>query len=446
MLNEREIVLRKHAFAILKAGINAVRPNRLISDLVSLDENVLQIKEQTFNLSGYKRILVVGAGKASAHMAEALEEQLGDRIDDGLVITKYDHSATCKTIRLREAGHPVPDKNGIEATRELLELVESAEADDLVICLLSGGGSALLEFLPVSISLEDLQNITSALLGCGADIEELNTVRKHLSRVKGGQLLRAIDPATCITLIISDVIGDALESIASGPTAADTTTFEDTWNVIQKYNLVDKLPPAIVKHFGSGRSSQIPDTIKPGDPLLKRTHNIILGNNMLALDAAEKIAAQAGYKTLVLTGRLQGEARVTAKQVADNVRESLKGDGVVARPACLMFGGETTVTLRGDGKGGRNQEFALSAMLALEDVSESFVLLSCGTDGTDGPTDAAGAIISPYSWHLTRMANLDPRNYLSNNDAYTFFQQINGLIRTGPTGTNVMDIGIVLMP
>jgi len=446
MLNEREIVLRKHAFAILKAGINAVRPNKLISDHVSVNEGILKIRDREFSLSGFKRIVVAGAGKASAHMAEALEEKLGDRISDGLVITKYEHATACKNIRIREAGHPVPDKNTIEATRELLELVESAEADDLIIFLLSGGASALLEFLPVSISLEDLQSITESLLGCGAEIQELNTVRKHLSRVKGGQLTRAIDPATCISLIISDVIGDPLDAIGSGPTAPDPTTFEDTWSIIQKYDLTDQLPESVVRHFGSGRSSQIPDTVKPGDPHLKRIHNIVLGNNMLALDAAEKIASQAGYSTLVLTGRLQGEARTTAKSVAQNVRESLAGDGVVNRPACLLFGGETTVTLRGDGKGGRNQEFALAAMVALEDVTDSFVLLSCGTDGTDGPTDAAGAIISPYSWHLSRMANLEPRDYLSNNDAYTFFQQINGLIRTGPTGTNVMDIGIVLMP
>lgn len=439
--------LHQQALTILQSAINAVKPHRLIEKQLSLKNNRLYFRrKELFNLKQFENIYVIGAGKASAFMAQALEELLGNRISGGLVIVKYGHSAACQKITIREAGHPVPDENGLRATSEILGTCESAGKKDLVICLISGGGSALLEQLPEEISLSDLQAASQSLLKCGATIQEINIIRKHISLVKGGKLARAITPATCLTLIISDVIGDPLEAIASGPTAPDNTTFMDAHDVIQKYGLEKQLPASVREYIEKGIEEEVPETLKPGDPVFGKVKNIILGNNSTALTAAKKTAEEFEFNTLKLSGEIQGEAQEAAREIVEAVQEVAATDGPVSRPACLLFGGETTVTVRGSGKGGRNQEFALAALLALENMQQPYILLSCGTDGTDGPTNAAGAYISQEIHRAARAANLNPLEYLQNNDAYHFFEQVGGLIKTGPTGTNVMDIGIVLLP
>ncbi len=444
--------LREQAFAILHAAIAAVKPERLIRQHLSLHEEQLRYRgREILNLKAFERIYLVGAGKASAFMARAMEALLGERISGGLVIVKYDHSAPCQKIGIREAGHPLPDENGLNATEALLNLVKQAGEKDLVICLISGGGSALLEKLPGleapagGISLTDLQETSRRLLEYGATIEEMNALRKHLSLVKGGRLAAAIAPARCLTLAISDVIGDPPETIASGPTAPDPTTFSDVWNVVRNYRLENRLPASVSGYLQKGLRGEAPETLKPGDPVFEKVENIILGNNLAALNAARKTAEDLGFPALILSSRIQGEAREAARAIAGIVQEIVASGHPLPRPACLLFGGETTVTVRGGGKGGRNQELALAALMELKNIPKPHILLSCGSDGGDGPTDAAGAFIDPEIYRAAEALNLDSRAYLQNNDAYHFFEQAGGLVKTGPTGTNVMDIGIVLV-
>ncbi len=439
--------LMNDANIILQAAIDSVKPHRLIEKNVKIADDILIVNNRRFDLRDVAHIYVIGMGKASAVMANKLEDRLGNRITGGQVIVKYGHGEKCKRISIREAGHPVLDENGLRATEELLEIAQKAGENDLVICLISGGGSALFEKLPAGISLTDLRKTVEMLLACGASIEEINAVRKHLSEVKGGRLAKAIAPAKCLGVIISDVIGDPLDAIASGPTAPDTTTFADAWKVLKKYDLRTGLPESIIRHLQTGMQNPRHETIKPGDPVFKNVHHFILGNNFIALTAAEAAAnALRDYQTIILTGKMQGEAREAARVIAAIAEEVIASGRPLGRPACLIFGGETTVTLRGNGKGGRNQEFALAALLALSHLQENYLLLSCGTDGTDGPTDAAGAFASPKIWKIAKEKGVNPAEFLAENDAYHFFEQTGGLIKTGPTGTNVMDIGIVLIP
>ncbi len=438
--------LRDQAKEIISAAIEAVKPDRLIRESVRREGEILRIGEQSFNLNRFEKIFVIGAGKASAPMAREMENVLGKRLTDGMVTVKYGHGQPCRKIKIREAGHPVIDQNGLSASEQILQMVDTAGKNDLVICLISGGGSALLEKLPEGISLSDLQKLFELLLNCGATIDEINTVRKHLSLVKGGQLARAIAPATCLSLILSDVIGDPLESIASGPTAPDPTTFSDAWQVIEKYRLESALPASIGNYLKKGVAGEAPETLKPGDPIFRNVHNLILGNNLKALQAAREKAKEFSYRPLILTSRVQGEAREVARVLAAMVQDVLTNALPVSRPACLLLGGETTVTLRGKGKGGRNQELALAALLAMKNFRKDYLIVSCGTDGTDGPTDAAGGMASPQVWENARAQGVDPLPFLENNDAYHFFRKTGGLIMTGPTGTNVMDIILALIP
>ncbi len=439
--------LAKEANLILQAAIESVKPHRLIEKNVKIENDTLIVNKQRFDLGKIAHIFVIGMGKASAAMAKKLEDVLGNHITGGLVIVKYGHGEKCRRISIREAGHPVLDENGLRATDELLEIARNAGKKDLVICLISGGGSALLEKLPKGIKLADLQKTAEKLLACGASIEEINAVRKHLSDVKGGRLAKAIAPAKCLSLMISDVIGDPLDAIASGPTAPDATTFEDAWKVLKKYDLTSDLPRSVIRYLQKGLQNPQHETIKPRNPVFNNVHHFILGNNFMALAAAKAAANAIGdYKTMILTGKMQGEAREAARVIAAIAEEVITSGHPLSRPACLIFGGETTVTLRGNGKGGRNQEFALAALLALSHLKENYLLLSCGSDGTDGPTDAAGAIASQNVWRIAQEKGLNPAEYLANNDAYHFFEQTGGLIKTGPTGTNVMDVGIVLIP
>jgi glycerate 2-kinase len=438
--------LIRDAHQIIDAAINAVKPDLLIRRRVKLKDGHLHIGREKFQLSDFEKIFIIGAGKASAFMAREMEEMLGQHLFYGVVSVKYGHSAPCRKIRILEAGHPVIDKNSLTATRDILEVAQQAGEKDLVLCLLSGGGSALLEQIPPNFSLPELQKVFELLLGCGANIEEINTVRKHLSLVKGGQLARAIAPATCASIILSDVIGDPLESIASGPTAPDSTTFQDAWQVIEKYQLPDKLPATIRQYLLSGVNGNLPETLKAEDPIFKRVHNIILGSNSESLKAAGKKAGALGYNTLILSSRIQGEAREVAKVLAGLVQEIRQNNAPVKKPACLLMGGETTVTLKGKGKGGRNQELALAALLAMKNARRKFLITSVGTDGSDGPTDAAGGMVHPGIWEQANSLGLNPLEYLQKNNAYPFLEKTGGLIKTGPTGTNVMDVIFALVP
>ena len=439
------IKLREAANHILLSAINAVKPDQLIRQKIGLQNDILTVEDQQFDLDHYKRIYIIGAGKASAVMAREMENMLGERIFYGVISVKYGHGIACRKLRILEAGHPVLDENGIQATTQILQIARDAREDDLVLCLLSGGGSALLENTPPGIELADLQRVFNLLLSCGANIEEMNIVRRHLSMVKGGQLARAISPATCINLILSDVIGDPLESIASGPTAPDPSTFQDAWEIIGKYKLVEQLPTDIKEYLQKGLQSKIPDTLKQGDAVFNKVHNFILGNNFGALKTAQKTAKDLGFNSIILSSRVQGEAREVAKVAAAIAQEILGRSIPLPRPACVLIGGETTVTLRGQGKGGRNQEFALSALIAMRNVDDNYLIASCGTDGTDGPTDAAGGMVYPEIWKKIREHGLLPEKFLENNDAYPFLKQTGGLIKLGPTGTNVMDIILILI-
>lgn len=439
-------LLEEHALQIFRAAIDAVTPARLVSEAVHREGDLLHIGTSSLSLASCKRILVIGAGKVSSQMARALEDILGSRITAGLVTTKYGHGVSCSCIRVVEAGHPVPDENTLHATGRMLDLVRSAGEQDLILCLLSGGGSALLELLPEGISLGEFRRTNELLLRSGATIEEINAVRKHLSRVKGGQLARIVGPATCVSLILSDVVGDSLQTIASGPTAPDTTTFADALEVVRRHGIESRLPGAILEYLQGGSRGRFPETLKAGDPVFEQVWNVIVGNSMMALRAAEEKARALGYTALVLTSRMQGEAREAARFIAGIIQEIRLSDIPCAKPACVLLGGETTVTVRGRGTGGRNQELALASLLAMEGTKGDYLIASCGTDGTDGPTEAAGALASPAVLERAVRSGLQAGKFLAENDSFTFWKKVEGLVVTGPTGTNVMDVVIALVP
>jgi glycerate 2-kinase len=435
----------RHISDITASAINAVKPAALIPRAVLLHDGILTVGGVELDLDSYHNIFVVGAGKASAYMAAEMERILGERLTGGTVTVKYGHTTPCTKIEVREAGHPVPDENGLEATRAMLELVDAAGESDLVLCLFSGGGSALLEVLPDTIPPGDLQQTIELLLASGVTIDEMNCIRKHLSLVKGGRLAGRIAPARCVALIISDVIGDTVGTIASGPTAADPTTFRDAIDILEKHGLMNDLPGSIREHLNKGMAGDVEETVKPGEHVVEAVDNIIIGNNHTALQAADTRAKELGYNSLLLTGRYRGEAREVAKIVASIVEEINERDLPAAKPACILLGGESTVTIRGDGKGGRNQELALATLVELKRADFDYAIACFGTDGTDGPTDAAGAVITPEILVRAEREGIEPERYLKNNDSYTFFKRTDGLLVTGPTGTNVMDLIVALV-
>jgi len=436
--------MRTDAIRIFHAGLEAVDPIAAVRRYVSLNQGQLIVGGKTFDLSQINELLVVGAGKASGAMAAALEEILADRITGGLVVVKYGHAVDLSHISLVEAGHPVPDKNGQEGAERIRKHMAMAGENDLVICLISGGGSALLPSPVPGLCLTDKQKTIQVLLSCGATIHEINTVRKHLSSIKGGQLALSAHPARVVSLILSDVVGDDLDAIASGPTVPDPSTFQDCMDILSQYRIADKLPKAINSYLVDGVQGKIKETPKPGHPAFDHTEHFIIGNNFQALDAARLYAESLGYNTVVLTSLMTGETRDAAHFHAAILKEVAQSGHPAASPACLLSGGETTVTLKGKGKGGRNQEFALVSALALENMSP-MVYLSAGTDGTDGPTDAAGAIIDSTTLARARTKGLDAAIYLDDNDSYHFFQELGDLFITGPTRTNVMDMRIALI-
>lgn len=436
--------LRKDAVDIFQAGLAAVDPIPAVKRKVQLRNNALIVGEHTYDLSRFERVLVIGSGKASAAMARALEEILGDRIQQGFINVKYGHCLDLNWVRCHEAGHPVPDAAGLEGAHRMVEILERAGERDLLLCLLSGGGSALFPYPAEGVSLQDKQELTGMLLDCGATIQEINALRKHISRIKGGRMARIAHPATLITLILSDVIGDDLDSIASGPTVPDRFTYADCVAILEQYNLRDKVPSAIWETLELGLRKQTADTPKAGDPVFSRTFNLIVASNTLAMQAAGRRAEELGYNTLLLSSFVDGETREVARVHAAVAKEILKTGNPVPRPACVLSGGETTVTIRGKGVGGRNQEFVLAAARAIQGL-ENVVVLSAGTDGTDGPTDAAGALADGNTVDRALEKGLKPLRFLNNNDSYHFFQPLNDLLKTGPTLTNVMDLRVLLV-
>ena len=390
------------------------------------------------------RVLVVGAGKASGAMAAAAEGVLGERVADGLVVVKDGYLADTTRVRLVEAGHPVPDARGEAAAHRIRALAESAGADDLLLVLISGGGSALTPAPVPPITLADKQTLTRLLLATGANINQLNALRKHCSLLKGGQLARAAAPARVHALLLSDVIGDPLDVIASGPTTPDVSTFAEALEILDRFELRSRTPAAIVERLERGARGEIPETPKPEDPVFRRVTNAVIGNNLLVVEAAAERARTLGYAPHVLTRALEGEARDAARRLVGLAREIQAGRGPVAPPACLIAGGETTVTLRGTGSGGRCQEWALAAALELDGVA-GIVALAAGTDGSDGPTDAAGAVADGATMKRARERGDDPRARLARNDSNSVFAALGDLLVTGPTNTNLLDLYLLLV-
>ena len=356
-----------------------------------MQDNSLLISDFSFNLDPVKNIYVIGAGKASALMAAEVERILGERITAGHIVVKYGHSCALKKIKVTEAGHPVPDSNGFRATRSILEIAAMADSTDLVICLLSGGGSALLADFPEGSTPEEMMIVNKLLVNCGASIKEINAVRKHLSVVKGGQLAREVYPATMVTLILSDVTGDPLDVIASGPTVPDPTTFKQAREIIAKYDLSASMPEGIISFLSEGAEGVRPETPKPDDPVFDKTFNFLIGNNKIALEAAGKKSIELGINAEIINDRLEGDISIVSEYIVGTALK-YQSDINVPKPVCLLFGGEPTVQVTGSGKGGRNQHLALVCSALLRS-HKGITMLSAGTDGNDGPTSAAGAVV-----------------------------------------------------
>jgi hydroxypyruvate reductase len=450
-----------HLEKIFHAGIQRVNPKELVRVGLRLKGERLTVESEsssaTVDLGEFRRILVLGVGKASAAMAAGLEEVLGERIDEGVVVVKYGHTEVLKRIRLIEAGHPVPDEQGVRGAEAVAALARGADEKTLVVNLISGGGSALLP-APfhgqysagrLDLSLEDKRAATRVLLACGATIQEFNCIRKHISALKGGRLAALLHPARSLNLILSDVVGDRLDTIASGLTVADQTTFVQALSIVDKYGIEERLPAGVLELLRRGAAGEFPETPKPGDPVFAAVTNVLLGTNYTALSAAARKARQLGYTPIVLSSRVVGEAREVAKVLAAIALDMGSLEFLAKKPACLLCGGETTVTLHGDGRGGRNQELALAFLqeMAAADAAavEGIAFLSGATDGNDGPTDAAGAFASAEILEQARGKDLSIPSYLQRNDSYSFYEAAGGLLKTGPTNTNVCDLQICLI-
>ncbi len=399
--------------------------------------------DKTFPLCAFRKVFVLAVGKAAAAMARAVEELLAqcELPWDGIVVVKDGYSGPLSRLACTEAGHPLPDRRGEEAAHRVLRRLAALSGHDLVISLISGGGSALLSAPPPGIGLEQKVSVTRALLGCGASIDEINTVRKHLSLVKGGRLARASAPATVLNLLLSDVLYDREDTIASGPFSADPTTFTDALHVLDRYGLRGKIPGTVLARLKAGAGGETP---KPGDAIFKNVYTAVVGSNSLLLDAAAAETRRLGFHTLVLTSCVRGEARELGNFLAAIAREIKRRERPAAPPVCILLGGETTVTLRGNGRGGRNQECVLQAVIGIAGLTETLVFCA-GSDGTDGPTDAAGAWCDGNTLQRAVGRGLSPDEYLARNDSYGFFSKTGNLIKTGPTGTNLMDLYMLLI-
>jgi glycerate 2-kinase len=434
---------------IINAALQAADPAQAVRRFVRRGGDQLIVDAQIYELAAYRRIWVVGAGKACASMARAVADILRDRLSGGVIIVKDGYADLSgfqnpTGLQLLEASHPLPDERGLQATQAIIELLRACQPDDLVICLISGGASALLTAPVKGVSLADLQNLTRLLLACGANINEINTLRKHLDQVKGGQLARLAGPARLATLILSDVVGNPLDVIGSGPTVPDRTSFADAYAVLERYRLLDQAPASIVDYLRLGCQGGVPETPKLNDPLFSRVQNLIVGSNLQAAEAARGEALAEGFNAMLLTTYLQGEARQAGRWLAAIALQIASTGQPLPRPSCLVVGGETTVTLVGDGLGGRNQEMALGAAVDLSGLP-GVLLVTLATDGGDGPTDAAGAIVTGETLQRAARLSLLPGDYLRLNDAYHFFQALGDLFITGPTGTNVNDLAFLFV-
>ncbi len=467
MLSLRSPYLQRHplgeaAARILDAALQAVDPDAAVRQALTYDpqQGTLRVAGApgagagspaptpavTLTLTPPGRVWLVAVGKAAYPMARAAREVLDDRLRGGVVLTKEGYAGPpLPPLEVREAGHPVPDARGVAAAEAIARLLAQTRPDDLVLLLISGGGSALLVSPAPGLTLDDLQRTTDLLLVSGAPIIEVNAVRKHLERLKGGQLARLAAPATVVGLVLSDVLGDPLDAIASGPAVPDPTTFADAWAVLRRYGLTERVPPAVRRHLQAGLQGQVPETPKPGDPLFDRVHHIVVGSVRVAAEAAQATAQRLGFHTAIATTALQGEAREVGRVLAAVLGEMAHHNRPLPRPACLLWGGEATVTLGAGphGRGGRNQELALAAVEPLAGVPAA-LLVTFATDGTDGPTDAAGAVVDGETLARARALGLDPRAALSRHDAYAFFAALDALLRPGPTQTNVNDLVLLL--
>ena len=446
---------------ILVAALDAVEPGAAVRRYLRCDGQRLSIGERAYNLAEYKRVFLVGAGKAGAPMARAAAEILGDRLAGGVIVVKEGHagieqaelrieksehdgsfSILNSQFAILEAGHPLPDQRGVDGARRMADLLAQTTERDLVIALISGGGSALLTLPAPGVTIADMQALTGALLACGANINEINTLRKHLDQLKGGGLARMAHPAALVTLVLSDVVGNPLDVIASGPTVPDPTTFADAYAILERYAIVGQVPEPILARLRHGMAGEVDETLKPGDPRFDHIQNQVIGSGSQAAGAALEAARAAGFNALLLTTFIQGEAREVGRALAAVARELAATGQPIRRPACVVAGGETTVTLRGGGKGGRNQELALAAAADLAGLAD-VALVALATDGGDGPTDAAGAVATGATIARARALGFDPAMCLAHNDSYPFFAALGDLLQPGPTQTNVNDLVFV---
>jgi len=435
--------LRQCAQLIWEAALNAANPATCIQKNIQLTDGQLTIAGERFSIPA--RLIVIGAGKASARMAQVVEQILGEHVTGGLVVTKYGHALRLERIRVIEAGHPIPDSAGVRAVQETRDLLRNLSADDIVLCLISGGGSALWPAPAKGITLEAKQEVTEGLLRAGATIRELNAVRKHLSAIKGGQLATWASPARVMSLIMSDVIGDPIDFIASGPTAPDTTSFSDALDIVQKYGI--EVPESVLFRLHEGAGGRIAETPKPGNPLFERVKNHIIANNRLLIDAAAEKAFEIKFNTLILSTEIEGEAKDMGGLFASVAREIGLSGNPIQRPACILGAGETTVTVRGRGLGGRNQEMALACamVMAAHPPPAPSCFASVATDGTDGPTSAAGGLVDEFTCARAAKLGLGPLQFLLSNDSFNLLKATGDLIVTGPTQTNLMDLQILLV-
>ncbi len=434
---------RQHAFEIFREAVEAANPKKCVLNYLSLDGDTLVVGSKKYNLSEFDSIYAIAFGKASAAMAEGVEKVLGDRLTGGMVVSNSQPRKNFKKLGFHLCGHPVPDERSVSAANDVMSILGTAGEKDLVIFLISGGGSALLSMPSPGLTLDDMRKATAALLRSGVDKNGLNAVRKHISQIKGGGLLKKALPAHVVTLILSNVVSDKVDAIASGPTVPDSTTYEDAWRVVEALKIEHELPPQVVVHLEDGRNGEIPETLKEGefDPELVQT--LIVGSNIKSLSAAQKRAKKLGYNPLMLSSQISGEAKEVAKVIAGIAFDVERSNIPVKKPGCLIFGGETTVTVHSMGQGGRSTETALS--FCMEIIGHNIVGLFCDTDGIDGPIDAAGAICDGQSRLKAREIGVSAREHLAQNNSYDFFYRLGDLVITGPTGTNVMDIGIVII-
>ncbi len=450
---------RNRIVPVLQAALDAVEPAAAVGRHLRRQGDVLRVGERSYNLQSYRHVYLLGFGKAAVPMAAAAVQVLGERVAAGALVTKMGHGpgdgGSLGPVSVFEAGHPVPDAAGVAAAQQIARLAAQAAADDLVLCLISGGGSALLTLPAEGLDLADLQQTTEALLRCGATIDEINTLRKHLSQVKGGQLAKLVAPATLVSLVLSDVVGSPLDVIASGPTVPDRSTWADAWAVVETYGLQSNdagtgspsLPLPVLQRLRNGLTGRLPDTPKAGDPALARSQTLVIADNAMAAAAAEAAAVEQGFHATILSTFVEGEAREVARVLVALGREVVAQGRPRPAPACLILGGETTVTLRGQGRGGRNQELALAAALVLDRIPEGpqMVVAALATDGTDGPTDAVGGMVDVATVQRGRKLAMDASSYLAANDAYSYLQAVGDLLVTGPTQTNVNDLLFVFV-